>query len=68
MDGYGVRLAIRNKNEDIVRLLIDGDVEEDPNRITQIWNIGHILDFIREVVRVEWLDGLSLLFELRRVS
>jgi hypothetical protein len=68
VDGYGVRLAIRNKNEDVIRLLIDGDDEDGLNRIAQIWNVGHILNFLREIVRVEWHDGLPFIFGLRRVS
>ena len=67
-DGYGVRLAIRNKNEEMIRLLIDGDDEDGPNKIAQIWNVGHILNFLREIVRVEWPDGLPLIFSLKRVG
>ena len=71
---YGVLLAIRNKNTDIVRLLIDGNDKTGAHRIAQIWNIGHILtflsflSFLSKIVKVEWHEGVTLLLGLKRVK
>ena len=38
------------------------------SRIAQLWNIGHVLSFLREMVNLKWFEGVTFLFKCRRVK
>ena len=61
-------MAIRNKNPEMVQLLIDGDEFLDNYRVSQVCNIGHVLSFLFEIINVEWEEGIPLLFGFKRVK
>ena len=52
----------------MVRLLIEGDDDLGSYRVAQVWNIGHVLTFLFEIINAEWQEGIPLLFSLKRVK
>ena len=69
---FGLKLAIYNKNENILAFLIDGQSLSDEelccDQMAQIWNLGHILQAIKIILKVQWAQGLRRLFQLQRVK
>ena len=42
--------------------------EQMSDQIAQMWNVGHIVQCLRAVVKVHWSEGLTALFAMRRVK
>jgi|DEB0MinimDraft_12_1074336.scaffolds.fasta_scaffold143789_1 hypothetical protein len=60
----------------MLKFLIDGKPKVLPsgndstamNQISQIWNLGHIVQCLRYMLKHNWTSGIKCLFSLRRVK
>lgn len=60
----------------MLKFLINGTLQSDidydyagtaANQLTQIWNLGHIFEVLRNMIKYEWWAGIIQLFTFRKV-
>ena len=73
-ESYALKLAVLNKSTPMLKFLIDGAptyfvaAGSGLNQLSQVWNLGHIAQCLRYMIRDDWLEGIACLFRLRRVK
>ena len=63
-ESFALKLAIINRNEKMLKIL----VEETKGELFYSWNLGHIVEAIRYMIKYEWLEGLEKLFMMSKVE
>ena len=55
-ESFALKLAIYNKSESMLKLLISG---VGPS-LWQCWNVGHMMEALRQIVKTNWVAGLEV--------
>jgi hypothetical protein len=76
VESYALKLCVYNQNEKMLKFLLNGKpiefkshtVSTAMNQLSQIWNLGHIMEAIKYMITTKWVQGIHFLFSLRRVK
>ena len=53
----------------MLKLLLNGhSSDQSIDQLSQIWNVAHILEALRQIIKVKWVKGVKALFSYRRVK